>query len=204
MNRKAPIMNNCNAPLICTRRDQRLTASDEWCPGSSPRPRPTPIIRKPCAPRHTLLPAVASQPGAARGFTLIEMLVTVAVAGVLSSVALPSFEAQLHKGRRADVLVSMMQVQAAQERFRSSGVTYGSLAAVGMAARSSAGHYALQVPAFDDDGYEVLAVATGTQARDTACSHMKLTLAGTQLTYASGSTASVSNPASANRICWNL
>lgn len=197
-------MNTCTARFTRTVRDQRLAASDGWRYAARLTLQPTAIIRTPCAPAQPLLPAIASQPKVARGFTLIEMLVAVAVAAVLSSVALPSFEGQLHKGRRADALVSMMQVQAAQERFRSNGMSYGSLDAVGVSARSTAGHYALQVLAFDDDGYEVLAVATGAQARDTRCSHMKLTLVGTQLAYASGSTAAASNPASANRVCWSL
>ena len=198
-------MSNCNATasingsmsLASPRPDQRLAASDEWRAGCGPRRQATPIIASSCVP-------LQHPRRAAPGFTLIEMLVAVAIAGVLSTVALPSFEGQLQKGRRADVLVSMMLVQAAQERHRSNGASYGSLAAVGIGTRSSAGHYTLALPAVGDDGYEVLAVATGTQARDTACSHMKLTVAGADLVYASGSTAAAANPAQANRACWNL
>ena len=177
--------------------DQRHTASDEWRAHCGPLPKAPPIIATTCVtPIHTRR--------AARGFTLIELMVALTVAGVLSCVALPSFEAQLQKGRRADVLVSMMLVQAAQERYRSNGASYGSLAAVGIGARSSAGHYLLALPAVGDDGYELLAVATGAQARDTACSHMKLTVNGANVVYASGSNAAAANPTQANRACWNL
>ncbi len=177
--------------------DQRRATSDEWHASCGPLPKAPPIIAPTCVP-----PTHPRR--AARGFTLIELMVAVAVTGVLSTVALPSFEAQLHKGRRADVLVSTMLVQAAQERHRSNAASYGSLAAVGIAARSSAGHYLLALPAVSDDGYELLAVATGAQARDTDCSHMKLTVNGANLVYASGSNAAVANPAQANRACWNL
>ena len=206
-------MSNCNATASINgsmspasrRPDQRLAASDEWRAGCGPRPQATPIIASSCVPlQHPRRAARGCLTRAAPGFTLIEMLVAVAIAGVLSTVALPSFEGQLQKGRRADVLVSMMLVQAAQERHRSNGASYGSLAAVGIGTRSSAGHYTLALPAVGDDGYEVLAVAIGTQARDTACSHMKLTVAGANLVYASGSTAAAANPAQANRACWNL
>lgn len=190
----------CIGPSIATALacpDQRHAASDEWRARRGQRRKATPIIAETCVPpKHPRR--------AARGFTLIELLVAVAIAGVLSCVALPSFEAQLQKGRRADVLVSMMLVQAAQERHRSNGSSYGSLAAVGIATRSSAGHYTLALPAVGDDGYELLAVATGTQARDAACSHMKLTVNGANLVYASGSNAAAANPAQANRACWNL
>ena len=184
--------------------DQRPAASDEWQPHSGPRAHREPIIHPPCAPLPDAVPLPAGAPRAVRGFTLIELLVTVAVAGVLSSVAMPSFEGQLQRARRADVLVSMMQVQAAQERHRSNGASYGSLVAIGVAARSAAGHYTLQMDSFDALGFEVSATANGVQARDTACAHMSLTSSGLNVVYASGPTAARSNPAAANRACWSL
>ncbi len=141
---------------------------------------------------------------AQRGFTLIELMIGVAVVGVLSSVALPTFESQLQRSRRSDVLVATMQVQSAQERFRSNATSYGSLAEIGVAAVSAAGHYGLQVSGVSADGYELLATATGAQARDAACRHMRLTSSGMNLTYASGPDASVANPANLNSQCWNL
>ena len=139
-----------------------------------------------------------------RGFTLIELMVAVAVTGILSSVALPSFEGQLQKSRRADVLVSTMTVQAAQERFRSNGAGYGNLVEIGVPATSSAKHYTLQITANDADGFELLATATGLQARDVACRHMKLTSTGMNLVYASGADATVANTAAVNQKCWAL
>lgn len=139
-----------------------------------------------------------------RGFTLVELMIGVAVTGILSSVALPSFEGQLQKSRRSDVLVSTMTVQAAQERFRSNSAGYGNLAEIGVPAMSSARHYTLQITANDADGFELLATAHGLQARDVACRHMKLTSTGMNLVYASGADATVVNTAAANQKCWAL
>jgi type IV pilus assembly protein PilE len=139
-----------------------------------------------------------------RGFTLIELMIAVSVAGILSSIALPSFEGALQRSRRADVLVSMMQIQMAQERYRSNATTYGSLADIGMPTLSPAKHYALQAGATGTDAYDALATASGTQARDTACRYMKLSAVGGNLSYASGPDASLANAAAANRACWNL
>jgi len=139
-----------------------------------------------------------------RGFTLIELMTGVAIAGILSSVALPSFESQLQKARRCDVLVAAMTVQAAQERFRSNAAAYGSLAEIGVPAASPARHYTLQISASDANGFELLAVANGAQARDANCRYMKLTSTGMNLVHASGADATVANAAAANRRCWAL
>lgn len=152
---------------------------------------------------HTPLPVrVRSQ--AQRGFTLVELMVTVSIAGILSGVALPSFESQLQKARRTDVLLASALVQATQERFRVNATSYGSLAEIGMPARTASGHYTLQIVAHDADGYELLAAAAGAQQRDAACRYMKMTAIGLNVGYASGPDATVANPADANRKCWAL
>lgn len=147
---------------------------------------------------------VSSSPRAAAGFTLIEMLIAVGVAGVLSSIAYPSFQGTLHKARRADALVALMQLQAAQERWRANHRSYASLAELGAPGVSGGGHYTLAVLGADPDRYELVAVATGSQARDTLCRHLRLTLDGATVTHASGSDALLGNPTPANRRCWSL
>jgi len=96
-----------------------------------------------------------------------------------------------------------MQLEATEERFRSNGARYGSLAEIGAASASPAGHYNLQIVTADAAGYEALATATGVQARDTACRVLKLSSSGMNTVYASGTDASVANPADVNRRCWN-
>ena len=139
----------------------------------------------------------------ARGFTMVEILVTLSMAGVLSSVALPTFQGHLQKARRADLLVSMMQVQLAQSRWRANGTHYGTLAQIGVSSVSMAGHYALALSTDTDDHYEVLASANGAQAADRACRHMLLRVIGANVVQASGPDATVANPAAVNRKCWN-
>jgi type IV pilus assembly protein PilE len=137
-----------------------------------------------------------------RGFTLIEGLVGVAIAGVLSSVAYPSVEAQVQRARRSDALVALLQVQLAEERHRANNAGYATLAELGLRGMSPAGHYRLQASANESGGYDLVATAVAAQARDARCRVLRLSLADGALVQASGSDATTANGSDANRACW--
>ncbi len=138
-----------------------------------------------------------------RGFTLIETMIAVGIAGVLSSIAYPSLEGHVLRARRTDGLVALMQAQLAEERHRANHRTYGDLAEIGLRSNSMSGYYTLQVTSSSIDGYEVVATANGRQARDGSCQTLRLAAYGASMEYASGPNASASNPPEVNRKCWN-
>jgi type IV pilus assembly protein PilE len=105
---------------------------------------------------------------ASRGFTLVETLIAVGIAGVLSGIAYPSLESQVMRARRSDALASLMQAHLAQERHRANHRSYGDSAAVGVPPTSLSGHYAIEVAASAVDGYELVATASGRQAQAVA------------------------------------
>lgn len=139
-----------------------------------------------------------------KGFTLIEMSVATAVAGVLASVAYPSFSSTLQKVRRSEALVATVQLQTAQERWRSTNSRYGTLAELGVASTVPGRNYVLSVSEPSAQGYVAVAQATGLQAGDRACRYMKLTVDGGNTVYSSGETEATTNNAQGNRQCWNL
>lgn len=53
----------------------------------------------------------------ARGFTLMELMVVVAIVGILAAIAVPSYNEQVRKSRRADAKTQVMEIAQGLHRF---------------------------------------------------------------------------------------
>jgi type IV pilus assembly protein PilE len=116
-----------------------------------------------------------------RGFTLIELMVVVAIVAVLAAVAIPSYGRYTYRARRAEGHALLMHIANAQERYYAVNNRYGDLVAIGYASTSAAmsesGHYQATVTVLDGNGegqaYLATASGQGTQAAD-ACGDLSI------------------------------
>jgi type IV pilus assembly protein PilE len=145
-----------------------------------------------------------------RGFTLLELMITLVIMALILAVAFPSYMSTVRKSRRAEAIGALTAVQQAQERFRANRAIYGNLnvpadadTLPNIAATTVNGHYTLTVTGNAAAAYTVVATAAGSQANDTACAVMGVRSTGGNLRYGSGSTSinwAAAEPDSGN--CW--
>src|SRR5580692_8078769 len=54
--------------------------------------------------------------GSSRGFTLIELMVTVAIVGILATIAVASYQYEIQKSRRTDARSALMDLAGREEK----------------------------------------------------------------------------------------
>ncbi len=58
------------------------------------------------------------------GFTLMELMIVVAVIGILSAIAIPSYQESVRKGKRAEGRAALTDLMLQQERFMTQSNSY--------------------------------------------------------------------------------
>jgi type IV pilus assembly protein PilE len=129
-----------------------------------------------------------------RGFTLVELMITVAIISILASVAYPSYSEHVAKGRRADARAHLMTSQQWLERYYTERYSYASAgettknadfdAQTSLVSSPSAGEgsamYTLSV-VVDGANYTLTATRqTGSPMASDRCGNLTLTKDGTR------------------------
>jgi len=135
------------------------------------------------------------------GFTLVELMITVAILAILAVVALPTYRQYVAKSRRADAYSALATVQQAQERWRANKPGYAdTLADMGLPANADAKHYDIAIQNASATGYTLVATPRvgGLQTADSDCSSMSITMKGGTAKYVALNGAS----ADSSDKCW--
>ena len=106
------------------------------------------------------------------GMTLIELLIVVAIVGILAAIAGPAWNDQVTKSRRADARNTLLAAQIEQEQYRANNLTYAtSMSAMGMGSFDSTtrDYYRVEVVSADATGFLITATPNGNQANDSTC-----------------------------------
>ncbi len=144
------------------------------------------------APNASARPATPVN-GKGRGFTLIEVMIVLAIVAILASIAYPSYVGFVTKSKRATGKTQMVNIAQMQERYYIDNRTYGTLSNLGFAAdtigvadngkivAAGAGIYDITItPAPTATSYVVQATATKGQTADAGCTVLTLDATGAQ------------------------
>ena len=123
------------------------------------------------------------------GFTLIEVMIVVAILGVIIAIGYPSYQDQVRKSRRAEGMGELLELADRMERFYSdrgtyAGATLGSGAGNIYPASTGGGYYTLNIDIQNTVSFAISATPTsrGKQNQD-KCNTFKLDSLGNKTLF---------------------
>ncbi len=133
----------------------------------------------------------------ARGFTLIEVMIVVAIVAILSAIALPSYTEYIRRGHRAEARAGLLQAAQWMERAATATGTYPLAAAFpGGLTKVPSDRYDISIESTDGRSYTLTATPKGSQAGD-KCGNYTLNQAGLR-----GANGKTSGQSGYDPDCW--
>jgi type IV pilus assembly protein PilE len=122
------------------------------------------------------------------GFTLIELMITVAIVAILATIASTSYNTQVQKSRRTDARSAVLDLAGREEKLFSTTNAYSAAASdLGYAAVNTpwpitigSGYYNVSVTVPTPTTYSITATAINSQASDAQCQTLSVDQTGLQ------------------------
>lgn len=118
-----------------------------------------------------------------RGFTLIELMIVVAVVAILAAIAVPSYQESVRKGRRGQAKADLVEVVQQAERYRTVNNTYDGFTLASSSSPSTGTAFYTLAIEIDEAGSTFDATATpieGTAQESDRCGVLTINQAGTR------------------------
>lgn len=142
---------------------------------------------------------IGAKPRLEQGFTLIELMIVVAVIAILSAIALPSYNAYVERSHRANARAALLQASQWMERAATARGTYPLNAEIPAGVLTvEGGRYVIATDSTTRATFTFTATPTAAQAND-RCAAFVINQAGTRLQTP---TAVITTPLAAAE-CWN-
>lgn len=128
------------------------------------------------------------------GFSLIELMIAVAIIGFLAAIALPSYQDSVRKSKRAEGKAALLDLQNRMERYFIDKNSYANACVAGgsctaadqvlASANTEHSYYTISISAKAQNSYTLLATPTFTDAK---CGNLSVTNTGVKAETGTGS-----------------
>jgi len=111
-----------------------------------------------------------------KAFTLLELLITLAIIAILTGIAYPSYQSYLIRSRRTNAKITLLKTASALENYFMEHHTYtgATFSNLKILSQTSSSNYYLELAQLNDEHYLIEAIPQNSQIKDTDCSIFKL------------------------------